>query len=278
MAQQRKGAYVPSMGSSLTSPGMGFVIGFIAIAVGLGALLAGGIGPRNTETVLNPEDQVEYELVIDPNEGNGGQEGLQLRTIKFKECSAQSAITMLLDRTGSMGTPSLKIESLKQAVLSFSNNLSDDSIIGIQTYSTGGIDTLIPVSPYKDVKAQIPPAINGIQTGGSTNTTEALQYARDRLKEAQAQYPDKKFSFIFFSDGRPNVGPPPAEAVPNPADEIKAMGVTIYSVGIFSSSDTQGQGVMLGVASRPDTFFNSPTGAELESIYKQIAQKICNSS
>lgn len=275
-----------SVGGRLISGAGGMFIGFILIIVGGGLLLTGGFDPFPKNQLTQPPEGV-YEIdedslkELDEKRGN-----LQLRTIRFKECAGVTAVTMMLDVTGSMNMPSSKINNLKTAVLSFTNSMSDESVIGIEAFSSYiGTRTLVPVSLYKDVKGIIPPNINGIVPAGGTNTIEGLQRARDTLIQAKAAFPDRQFFLIFVSDGLPNIPgngdlnpeADPRLQNPNPIDEIKNLGVTIYSIGIFGFGDTQGLTLMRDIASAPDTFFNAPDGSQLENIYKSISQRICSS-
>lgn len=275
-----------SFGGRIMSGAGGIFIGFILIIIGGGLLLTGGFDPLPKNQLSEPPEgvyEIDEDTLKDLDEKRGN---LQLRTIGFKECAGVTAVTMMLDVTGSMDMPSTKINNLKTAVLAFTGAMSDESVIGIESFSSYiGTRTLVPVSFYKDVKDIIPPSINGIIPNGGTNTIEGLQRARDTLIQAKAVFPDRQFFLIFVSDGLPNIpgnidlGPlaDPRLQNPNPIDEIKNLGVTIYSIGIFGFGETRGLTLMRDIASSPDTFFNAPDGSQLENVYKSISQKICSS-
>ncbi len=291
MANNKRGGIFFSGGnsgggfSSLLSGGKPVFFLFLAIVIG-GAFLLGGGNPFPQNQLTVPDDgvyEIDEESLKDLDNARGN---LQLKTIKFKECAGVTAITMMLDTTGSMETPTSKINNLKSSVLAFTSSMSDESVVGIERFNGDiGVVTEVPVSLYKDVKDIIPGRINSINPNGGTNTIEALQRARETLIQAQSAYPERNFSLIFVSDGLPNIPggidlspqADPRQQNPNPADEIKNLGVTIYSIGIFGAGDTQGLTLMRDLASRPDTFYNTPNGAELENIYKSISQKICSS-
>lgn len=252
------------------------VFAFIGLAIGAAVLLTRGVLPKSTLTP--PEATGDLEIVVE--DPGSGEKGLQLRTIKFKECSQTSATVMMLDRSGSMDTPPTKMASLKEAASNYASNLSDDSIIGIQSFDSGSITEDVKVKPYGEVKAQVAAAIAALTPRGQTPTRRALMVSRDILKQAVIDYPDKNFSYVFVSDGRPVDGSGkdpnseyPDAVPPNPADEIKALGVTVYTIAIGADAFPD---VMRMIASGPETMFSTPTGAELKDIYKKIATRQCS--
>lgn len=209
---------------------------FIIVLITLGAIaLAGGIFPKLPSESLPVREAIPDPSSVAPDE----KKSLQLKTLKFKEeCSETITMDLLLDRTGSMNkaTPmgQTKISRLKEAVLALTNSLSDSSIIGIQSFSS---DTLtyadnitndIPISFYKDVSKIISPKVNALIANGNTPTHNALAFSLDRLREGISKFQGRKFNFILISDGEPV--PPnqdPRLYTPNPADEIKNLGISV---------------------------------------------------
>lgn len=262
---KKRGGY----GLNLTSGGTPFLIGFIALAIGFGVLFARGITPSSTLTDPGPQSG-GYEMI--PETPVPGQKGLQLKTLKFKECSQTAAVDMQLDITGSMGGT---IGDLKNAVFTFTDGLSDSSIIGIQAYNsiTPQLE-VIPVSLYKDVKNQIHPAVNALQAEGSTPSYDAITFSQQIIQAAIQKYPGKKFSYIFFSDGNPNSGPDTPADIAQASQGIKNLGVTVYAIGLGSNGGIN-QDVLNAVASSPDEVYLAPTSDKLADIYKQIASRLC---
>ena len=265
MANRKRGGF--GFSPSLTGPGTIFTLAFIALSVGMGLLFSRGVAPKSTLT--DPGDNnAEVELIMETP--IPGQKGLQLKTLKFKECSATTAVSMQLDITGSLGP---YIEDLKKAVLAFTDPLSDDSILGIQSYNSGSPRTVvIPIESYKLIKDQVKPAVMALRAGGSTPSYDAILFSGELLKEAQTKFPDRKFNYIFFSDGNPNVGPSTEADLAAASKTIKDLGITVYAVGLGNINASMIQ----AIASSPDTAVITSNSKELERIYKEIAQKICN--
>lgn len=274
---------------SLTGPGSVFTIAFVALAIGMGVLLSRGVTPSSTLTEPESKD-TEVELILETPAP--GQKGLQLKTLKFRECGSTVTTHFLIDRSGSMReiTPSgiSKMDRLKAAVTELLAKAKDTSIVGIQSFDSNSITTDVPISFYRDVKPIIPGRIASWQPGGSTPTYEALKAALSELKTALPRFPDRKFNFIFVSDGAPcpGIGCPgtpganqdPRLYTPNPADEIKALGVTVWSLGIFSSADSDPAlaGLLKSIATSPTHYYAAATADDTSRLLSQISNKICS--
>ncbi len=213
---------------------------------------------------------------------------LRLKTIKFKQCTETAAVDFMLDRSGSMKarTPSgdTKIQTLKDAVNLFIDNLSDDSVIGVQYFSSKGIGNLIEINEKKNI-GDYANAINALPADGNTPTRDALAYSYSRLQNGVQKYPDRDFAFIFVSDGEPVPDfPPPKESQdprrfdPNPADQIKGLGVEVYSIGILDNTQIKSgkmKELLTDIASSPENVYISPNGEDLDNIIARISQDLC---
>ncbi len=246
----------------------------IGIVIVGSIMLTGGIFPQSE--IIWPGDKTV--AIPKKDQSSGSEKSLQLRTLEFDSCKEGGALTMQLDTTGSMG--GAKILSLKTAVSKFLENMTDDSIIGIQSFnSMQPQNVVVPVSYYKDVKEKLTLKIFMLPAIGNTPTTTALRFSQEVLKDAQTKFPGKKFSFIFVSDGipePPSQDPRNPQNAPNPATEIKNMGVTIYTIAIGYGGDFTG--LMKDIASSPDKAYVAPNPKELDSIYQQISQRLCGES
>ncbi len=266
MANKRKrGGYGFSV--NLTGPGTVFTIGIIALSIGMGVLFARGPAPK--VILSDPGETGDIEIVEETPDP--AQKGLQLKTLKFKECSAITAVSMQLDITGSMGS---YLNDLKSAVLTFTNPLHDESVIGIQAYNEYNSRVIVvPISYNKDVKDYIPPRVNSLIADGGTPSYDALIFSGELLAEAIPQFPDREFNYIFFSDGNPNVGPSTEADIASAAQTIKDQGVTVYAIGLGQVRPN----IINAIASSPDKAVIVQSSKDLERVYKEIAKRICDS-
>jgi len=257
--------------------GIGIITLMIVIILG-SIFLVGGIFPNLPNTDPNAEKfTVITGMPLD------SRNSLQLKTIKFKKCSEQTTVDLLLDRTGSMGsrtpTGQTKIARLKEAVLVLTGQLSDQSVVGIQSFSSLSITPDVPISYYKDVKGIIPSKVNALNADGQTPTHDALTFSLDRLREAIPKFPGRQFNFILISDGHPVPdSQDPRLFSPNPADEIKNLGVNVYTLGIFTSgqaSDPKLAELLKSIASRPENYYEAQTGDQTTKLLEAISSKIC---
>jgi len=279
---------------NLTGPGTIFTLGFVVLAIGMGVLLSRGVTPKSM--LSDPGETGELEVIEEP--GGPGKKGLGLRTIKFKECASTVTINFMLDKSTSMNelTPSgiSKFARLQEAVKELVGDAKDESIVGIQSFTTGNITNDVPIAFYRDIKSTLNAKIDAIRTLSSTPTYEALNFSYGVMSETlrSSWYPkDRKMNFVFISDGAPCPGigcrriagadQDPRLYTPNPADQIKALGVNVYSLGIFSPTDrvlvVEMENLLKSIASKPENYFAASSGDDVKRLLGQISQKICAS-
>ena len=289
---------------SLIGGAGGIFMGFILIIIGGGLLLTGDFNPLPNDQLTDPPEGV-YEIdeeslkELDDKRGN-----LQLRTIRFKECGEQVAVSLLVDRSGSMAGQ--KIVGLQNALRVFSSSLGDESILGLISFSSihSGITVRedIPISRYGDVKDAFQQAINSLNPPfGGTYTREALQFTKDRLIAAQSKYPEKTFALIIMTDGIPETDPIDCSSgrqydrycfaasqdpstPPDIINEIKDTNVKVYSIALYDPSNPKDlyflpdmKRVLQTLASAPENYFETPNPGDLERIYGEISTRICQS-
>jgi len=150
-------------------------------------------------------------------------------------------IVLVLDASGSMsGTP---LEETKSAAHKFVDTvLQSDANIGIVTYD----DIASVCSAMTDSKQYLDNAIDSINTGGSTNIEDGLKMADSMLYESKAT----KKIIVLMSDGLPNCGKT-GDSLISYANELKAKGYYIYTLGFFSkvSNKSEPEALMGAIAS-----------------------------
>lgn len=255
-----------------------FILLFVIVAGAI--MLSGGVFPKEQPEI--EENQTEY-IIDEKSLPNTSKKALQLQTLKFKSCASTITIDLLLDRSDSMGsetpTGEKKLERMKEAVLALVAKLNDQSIIGVQSFNSVSRTNNVPVSYYKDVKGILPGKIEDLDHDGETPTQKALAYSYEVLKEALPKFPDRKFNFVLISDGAPV--PPtqdPRLFDPNPADQIKSLGVNVYTIGIFDpkqAKDEKLANLLRSIASKPENYLEAKSGDETTALLTSITEKIC---
>ena len=293
-------------------PGLGTFI--ILGVVFLGALMmTGGLIP--SERKPSPSNYQTGELDIPP--GSSSRYNLQLNTLKFKNitppalptavpvvtatptptapCTQTITLDFLLDISDSMNwlitpsSPIKKIDRLKEAVIAITQDLSDNSIIGIQAFNTNIINQqsqmdIIPISFYGSVRGIIPTKVNALSAVSGTPTKKALDFSYNKLVGALADpnFSGRKFNFILISDGRPD--PPsqnPRLFIPNPADQIKSLAniEKVYTLGIYTAGqaiDQELKNLLISIASSPSNYYEAQSADQIQALLSAIKTNICN--
>lgn len=192
-----------------------------------------GFLPENSEWLVRNYDDSDllrlfgYEVEIQP--------------ITNRQTSGERDIVLVLDTSGSMsGTP---IEETRKASVNFIDTiLQEDASIGVVTYE----DSANMLSDFSMDRNALESVVNGIGPGGSTNIEAGLQMAREMLEYSNAE----KKIIVLMSDGEPNMGKVGEDLI-SYADEIKAEGTYIYTLGFFESlgNKASAQALMEGIAS-----------------------------
>lgn len=213
-----------------------------------------------------------------------------------RTCEVPSDIMIVLDRSGSMaadgGTPPEPLESAKKAAQNFVQLLQPRDTFGFLSYAT------MPSSPIEQVltpdRTAVSRAISGVAMGKDgtqyTNMGDAFNVALAELTSSRHR-DDARKVIVFLTDGdvtrpvNPETGKADREYAAvyarASADRAKQAGVIVYAIGFGDfltapsgevARDTE---LIKSLASSPDTYFEAPTVADLEGVYKQIATNIC---
>lgn len=164
-------------------------------------------------------------------------------------------IVLVLDQSGSMTDPfgnTTRQAAMKQAVSSFvgevaknaAENDPQDEVhhqIGIVTFGSDSY-VLLPLTDAEDHEQQIKQKINSLPNSpyGATQVDKGMSAAKDMLNGPGVQEDSKKV-VIVFTDGVPTTNSEFDTTVANSAittaKELKDIGVSIYTVGIFGGAN-----------------------------------------
>ncbi|MBE6807245.1 MAG: VWA domain-containing protein [Ruminococcaceae bacterium] len=179
--------------------------------------------------------------------------------------SEERDIVLVLDAAGSMaGTP---MQETKDAALKFTETvLKEDASIGIVAYD----DRAMRLSNFNKSKDYLSNIIQNINDGGSTNIDAGLQEAEKMLDASSA----KKKIIVLMSDGAPNRDRTGDDLIAY-ADELKAKGILLYTLGFFHSTGNNSaeQKLMQALAS-DGCHFEVDDADQLIFFFEDIAEQI----
>ena len=188
--------------------------------------------------------------------------------------STKNNIALVLDTSGSMsGTP---MEETKKAGVNFIDTIFDmapNVEISLVTYED---DSAVELARSSDAAA-LKGAIRSLYSGGSTNMYAGMNDGFGQLSGAQ----DGKSIMVVMSDGLPNEGQTSgnsySDAVIQLADQVKASGITVFSLGFFHNSSgsdlSEGIALMEAIASE-GYHYNVQDAGNIDFIFNEIGKQI----
>ncbi|RIL08748.1 hypothetical protein DCC79_13015 [bacterium] len=175
-------------------------------------------------------------------------------------------VILAIDHSSSMGTDN-KLQAAQSAAVAFVNHM-DPALVRIGLVSVTGVATRI--QDLTTDKAALVAAINGLGLERGTNIVDGLDVSRRALSGANVR-PGANKVIIFLTDGRHRVNNPPIGDLDAVIAAVRTAGIDVYSIALGNDADTA---VLRRMATGAAHFFHSPTTAELEGIYLQIAGRI----
>lgn len=212
-----------------------------------------------------------------------------------RSCEVPSDVMIVLDRSGSMaadgGTPPEPLESAKRAAATFVQQLRATDQVGYFSYAT------LPSTPIElrlssnksTAAAAIASTVMGEDGVQYTNMGEAFRVAQAELTSARHR-DDARKVIVLMTDGdvtrplNPETGERDieyaAQYARDLAREAKAQDIIVYTIGFgdfFSSNDAVDRdiGLIRDLATDSSKAFFAPTITDLENVYRDIAEDIC---
>lgn len=204
-------------------------------------------------------------------------------------CTAPTDTMLVFDRSGSMENdgkdPSQPLTEAKHAALSFVGDVSSADKVGLVSFATTASD---PIDQNLTADEEsVKKAINNISIGkdpeasGYTNLGDAIEKAMNELLSDRHDGSAKK-AMIILTDGDSNRPKNPNNTsdttypeayAKGKAEEAKKTGISIYTIGLGKSVSENY--LKNKIASSPDYYYKAITAANLEPVYRQIAQDVC---
>jgi len=206
-----------------------------------------------------------------------------------KACEKPTNTILLLDRSGSMaslgGTPVEPLSEAKRAAASFVEQLGSKDKVGLVSFASNVSEPIdLVLSSDLNLAKQAIDKVN-IEASSTqyTNIFEPLHSAWQELISARGQNESSKI-IILLTDGVANNPRDPqgrteaddikyAEGLATrEASSIKSDGLIIYTIGLGNKINEL---FLKNIASTANNYFFAPTASNLETIYKNISEDIC---
>jgi len=208
-----------------------------------------------------------------------------LAPFKIKEdiCGRPVDVALVMDRSGSMmflGTnPPQPLTDVKSAARYFTDQLEGNTLYSLVSFAN---EATSPVDATLDAGLEIiKRAINNISIATTsvqnTNIGAGILVAREELNSTRHRK-DADKALVLLTDGVPNlpikagIGNYPETYALESAGLAKQDGISIYTIGL--GKDVNRNLLRMLSTTTADTYF-APSVEELNSIYNQIAIKIC---
>jgi Ca-activated chloride channel family protein len=170
-------------------------------------------------------------------------------------------VALVSDTSGSITTSELA--QLKTAGKDFVDNLSiPDEAAAISFASSASLDQELTTN-YQAVKD----AIDTYNDSGSTNMSAGISTAETELLTGTNATAGASKVIILLSDGSPNSD----SAATTAANSAKGQGIRVFTIALGSGAD---EAFLESIATSPDDAFVAPDGADLDTVYAEIAQVV----
>ena len=192
-------------------------------------------------------------------------------------CEIPTDVALAIDLSGSMnddgGEPPQPISSVLSAAESFVDRLGSNDQISVVTYATNAevVDTL---SKNHDATETIISnlSISPEEERGSTNTGEALMRLEGELNSVRHNENARKIA-ILLSDGLATAGGEnPERYALEEAQKLKATDVQLFTIGL---GENVNEAFLRQLASSNNHYYKAPTADDVDEIYQNITDAIC---
>lgn len=222
--------------------------------------------PAPTPSPSGATCRMSGEKVVGPRQVRLGETARITLTLRT-DCPVQSRaagadILLLMDISSSMTGDAFT--AAQSAAVTFVLNTDPAAHrVGLIAFSDWALPTQPLTADLGRVVAQLE-GLRVVQDDGATDLKPALELA-DRWLGEQLR-PGAQAVVILLTDGQYEGAPDPQPA----AAALRARGADIYAIGLGGAD----QDTLLGIAGRPDRYFDAPRPADLAPIYRAIRRLV----
>ncbi|XP_028419161.1 cubilin-like [Dendronephthya gigantea] len=188
------------------------------------------------------------------------------------QCKKRIDLGFLLDSSGSIGLTNFdKTKAFVKDLIAYFKISQNNTRISVISYASTSILHFFFSQKFLSPQDLYTAIDNISYSGGGTNTHEGLMLAYKDMFNGKndVQSPETKKILIVFTDGQIH------ESFEQPSQELKNIGVVIYSIGIGSGIDVSELETMASPASK-DHVFLLRNFYELSALEQNISYSACN--
>ncbi|MEO8082587.1 MAG: VWA domain-containing protein [Ardenticatenales bacterium] len=224
----------------------------------------GGPPPTNVPAVVDTKCSVTVDKRAAPAAVKIG-EPVTVALLANGDCpqgDGRIDVALVIDRSGSMAGPA--IVGAKNGALAFLGELAPGAAqVALVAFSTSA-DVLQPLT---GAFASVVKGVRQLVPAGQTAIHLGLEAGLSELEGPSARAGVPKV-VVLMTDGRPSGGRTDTVAA---ADQIRAKGITIYTIGLGPDIDTD---LLKSIASSPDRFYAANSELDLAAVYADIGRRI----
>ncbi|XP_038652781.1 collagen alpha-6(VI) chain-like [Scyliorhinus canicula] len=175
-------------------------------------------------------------------------------------------IIFVVDGSSSINPPDFKRVKLFMEILINKTEIGKTRMqYGVVIFSTP-VDLVFQLDQYND-KVQLLEVVDNIeQSGGNTNTGEALRFTIDYFDRSKGGRPEERQFLIVITDGEAS------DHVSKPAEAVRNKNITILAIGIKDANYDQ----LLDIAGSHDYVHQVDSFEALHELEKSISFEVCS--
>lgn len=193
-----------------------------------------------------------------------------------RSCSIPTDVVLAIDVSGSMNNdndiPPQPLTDAVAAASSFADRVGEEDQVGIVRFATEAS----VVQPLTLQHSSAAAAIRSLEISeadetGFTNTAAAIEQAAMTLSSSR---PDARRALVLLTDGLPTAeGDADAEELAiSAAESLSNSGADVYAIGLGNGVN---QLFIEQLASQPAFAYQAPQRSDLQEIYNQITEALC---
>jgi uncharacterized protein YegL len=240
----------------------------------MSAYLVGGLIPTRFPEPKEPPEAVEEDETASESDKDVKGAATTARSTVSQIIGCKPGIIFLIDSSKAMG--GRKLENIKAALLSYGTVVSDDSVVGVVTF-TNSVETAVEPGRMQVKRGEYQYAVSTLSAEGEGDLGGGFSAVKDRVTSIQTRYPNYRYSVIVLSDGSHlTTSVRELFRVHAVSRELTNMGVRIDTIDISDAVESGQTQLLVQAASSPAQYhFVSESGKNLSQVLQGVGSTLC---